>query len=221
MSQLPETPSSDASRSKNQGGRPKGSKTRPKWLREALKRPRGRPKGAKNKPKTLEAWLAQTLTERPKARAQRPPKDPVQAERGRKKWAKMTPEEISAHQHKASARAIATGKIKTARPGRPGGRTAWEHQIIEAEARADVKRIMNIMADEGILPEDPLAREGLEEVLRLMRAANSADFKLKAARTILEYRLAKPVSKSEVTLKSAEDFLDELAAKETDEPTAE
>jgi hypothetical protein len=72
------------------------------------------------------------------------------------------------------------------------------------------------MEQEGVLPEDPLAREALQEALKLMRAPGDKKFKHSVLRTILEYRLAKPTTKQDVTVRTAEDWLDELAEKEGD-----
>ena len=217
-----ETPSSDDSPPRNKGGRPKGSKTRPKWLREALKRPRGRPKGSKNKPKTILGWLQESLEIQEPKRAPRKLKDEKAAEYARKGAAMLTPERRSELAKKASLAAKAKGKPG----GRPLGvpaayKSQWAYRAEQDAAKQDVKRIISIMAEEGILPEDPLAREALETALQLMREAGPKDFKHKVLRTILEYRLAKPAQKQDVTVRTAEDFLDELAAKESDEPSDE
>lgn len=105
--------------------------------------------------------------------------------------------------------------------GTPNGWKAWDFHPIRVEARKEAKRIIKIMADEGILPEDPMAREALEKTLQLMREQGSKDFQLKAARTILEYRLAKPTVKQDVTVRTAEDWLADLAAKESDDKPAD
>jgi hypothetical protein len=72
------------------------------------------------------------------------------------------------------------------------------------------------MDKEGVLPEDPLAREALQEALKLMRSPGDKKFKHSVLRTILEYRLAKPTSKQDITVRTAEDWLDEIVEKEGD-----
>jgi hypothetical protein len=79
--------------------------------------------------------------------------------------------------------------------------------------------MIKLMAEAGVLPEDEGAQEAMGTVLGIMRTTASNDMKLKAARTVLEYTKAKPTSKAELTVKTAEDFLDELAEK--DEPDTE
>lgn len=207
-----ETPSPDDSQPpRNKGGRPKGSKTRPLWLREALKRPRGRPKGSKNKPKSIVAFLQEAVNlEKPKRLPKRE-KNPKFVELGKLRQAKITPED----------RARLTEGLQKGKGGRKEGVPLafdqWTYRAIQDEAKLDVTRIMKLMADEGILPEDPLAREALETALQLMREPGTKDFKHKVLRTILEYRLAKPTAKTDITVRTAEDWLADLAAQEAND----
>lgn len=219
MQSSSETPSPDDSPPRNKGGRPKGSKTRPKWLREALKRPRGRPKGSKNKPKSIVAFLQEAVAlEKPK-RVPRKPKDEKLAEYARKGNALRTPEQRSVDAKKASLAAAASGNKAGRKEGVPLAFDQWTYRAIRDEAKQDVQRIMKLMDQEGILPEDPLAREALETALQLMREPGPKPFKHQVLRTILEYRLAKPTSKSDVTVRTAEDWLDDLASQENNEPS--
>jgi hypothetical protein len=197
-------------------GRPPGSKTRPKWLRDqekAAKHPtRGRPKGSLNKPKTLEAFLAQAMT------VTLPPKPPPKPKnqnlvRPGNNLTKGTPEERSARSRKAAlSRKTHAGRA----PGTPPHWGTKEYEPLRAEAEREAKRIYNIMDKEGVLPEDPLAREALQEALKLMRSPGDKKFKHSVLRTILEYRLAKPTSKQDITVRTAEDWLDEIVEKEGD-----
>lgn len=200
-------------------GRPPGSKTRPRWIRDREKlqpkRPRGRPPGAKNKPKTLEAYLsaAMAITELPPKPAPRP-KDQSKVRLGNSnRLNRLTPEERSANGRKA----VAARKTHAARAeGTPTGWATHEYAPLLKEAEREAKRIYRKMEQDGTLPEDPLAREALLEVLKLMRLPGDKKLKHSLARTILEYRLAKPTSKQDVTIRTAEEWLDDLAAKETD-----
>ncbi len=58
------------------------------------------------------------------------------------------------------------------------------------------------------------AQEALETSLTVMRGPVSAGDKLKAARQVLDFTMAKPVSKSEVTVNSAEEWLKSLVEKD-------
>lgn len=70
---------------------------------------------------------------------------------------------------------------------------------------------MKKMADRGQLPDDPRAVEALETSLLLMRTQADAKTKLAAAGLLLTYLKAKPTTKIEATIKTAEDYLDELS----------
>lgn len=68
------------------------------------------------------------------------------------------------------------------------------------------------MDKEGALPENPIAREAMKAALEMLAEDNATKDKLSIIRTLLEYNLAKPASTANVNLKTAEDFLDDLAA---------
>lgn len=126
---------------------------------------------------------------------------------------RLTPEERSAHARKAAL----SRKTHGARaPGTPPRWGTHEYAPLAKEAQREAQRIYNIMEKDGLLPEDPLAREALEAALLLMRAPGDKKFKHSVLRTILEYRLAKPTTKTDVTVRTAEDWLDDLAEKESD-----
>lgn len=165
-------------------------------------RPRGRPPGVKNKPKTIEAFVFAALDdpivppERPKMRG------------GTGPWAKMTPEERSAYSRKiAACRKRPTNQT----PGKPPDLTNAQWVAVQEIAATDAKRIIKKMRDAGQLPDDPRAVEALEETVKTLRAAESAKDKIAAARLILDFTKAKPAQKTEVTVRTHEDFLDELA----------
>lgn len=81
-----------------------------------------------------------------------------------------------------------------------------------AEARAEAKEILKYMEAQGyVLPKDEYAREGIETIVVEMRRTDlSPRDKLAAAKTLLEYTLAKPAAETNVTVKRPEDFLDDL-----------
>lgn len=99
------------------------------------------------------------------------------------------------------------------RPGSKDGYTATELTKQRAKAKAEAKVIMEHLSKKFELPKDEYAREALQTAVELMRmdVINHKD-KLAAARTLLEWTLAKPTSSSEVTVKTAESFLDDIAA---------
>jgi hypothetical protein len=200
-------------------GRPKGSKNKPKWLKEALeaqkpKRGRGRPKGSKNKPKTVPDMVAQALSE-PLEKPQLPPEPPKRVGGGNPRLNDVPPEERTARARKAALARIEKCRELGVPTRLPKGWTVKHALVVQEMAKEDTKRMIDIMADAGVLPEDEGAQEAMGTVLGIMRSSQSADMKLKAARTVLEYTKAKPTQKSEVTVKPAEAFLDELADEES------
>lgn len=82
--------------------------------------------------------------------------------------------------------------------------------LVEAEKEA--KRILKIMEKEGLIPDDHMAKAALQATFEMVTAPLPPRERLAAARTILEYTKQKPVSTTNLNIKTAEDFLDELAA---------
>jgi hypothetical protein len=167
--------------------------------------PRGRPRGAKNKPKTVEAFVIEALT----APQVSPPRKPKLKARG--PWAGKTPEERRALSAKLNAGRDLTKIGGGRKAGVPLSRTNKQHAQVVAEAQPEITRIMNKMAEQGILPDDPRAVEALEEAVKVLRVVESAKDKLAAARLILDFTKSKPTAKIEHTVRSAEDILDEMA----------
>lgn len=212
---------------KSKGGRPKGSKTRPQWMRDELKklpkRPRGRPPGAKNKPKTLEALIEQQLAAPPpETKPSGPPKRKRERQgyRGKPKEAyfarlkREDPEKLAEIGRKAALSAARAEKPR-GRAGRPYETTNHEWAVRKEEARQLVHRIFTLMDKEGALPENPIAREAMKSAMQMLAEDNSSKDRLAVIRTLLEWNLAKPASTQNLNVKTAEDFLDDLAA--TDE----
>lgn len=147
-----------------------------------------------------------------------PPKQRLKYATGPKNnfWHRMTPEERKAYSAKIRAKrdpANMKGRVGR-KPGVPQGWHYRDYELACAAARKDVKRIMQKMADEGMLPEDAYAREALEGAVQVLREPGTKETKLKAARLILDFTKSKPASKSDVTIRTAESFLDELAAQD-------
>lgn len=168
-------------------------------------RPRGRPPGAKNIPK-IEEFVADSLLSPipiPKLKPKAKPRGP---------WANMTPEQRSEYSKRIAAKK--KGHSGGRQKGVPQRLTKAEYQARLAEQTPIVKRIMKKMADNGQLPDDPRAVEALETSMIVLRTQEDAKTKLAAARLVLDFTKAKPTSKQEVTIKTAEDYLDELAEDE-------
>ena len=72
-------------------------------------------------------------------------------------------------------------------------------------ARKDMDTIKKVMPD---LPD--AAAEALQSTLEVMRSPMSQQVKLAAAKQVLDFTMAKPVAKSEVTVNAAEKWLEEL-----------
>lgn len=70
------------------------------------------------------------------------------------------------------------------------------------------------MDKEGALPENPIAREAMEAATQMLASDLPAKDRLAVIRTLLEYNMAKPAATTNLNVKSAEDFLDELAEEE-------
>lgn len=109
--------------------------------------------------------------------------------------------------------------------GRPhgsyNGYSRVQRNIHKAKAKAEAKEIVALMEQKGYeVPKKEFARESIETAVEIMRMSEiSPKDKLAAARTVLEWTMAKPVAQSEVSIKKAEDFLSmvSLAEKEAQE----
>lgn len=99
-------------------------------------------------------------------------------------------------------------------PGKPKGSYAGYNKTQrnqhKAKAKAEAKEIVKLMEKKGFeIPKAEFAREGIETAVEIMRMSEiSPKDKLSAARTVLEWTMAKPVAQSEVTIQKAESFLD-------------
>lgn len=95
--------------------------------------------------------------------------------------------------------------------GKPKGWTRLEYALFLENARKEAKRIYKEMEKEGLVPENDMAARSLEAAFEMVTSNLTARDRLNAIRTVLEYTKQKPASKNDVTIKTAEDFLDELA----------
>jgi hypothetical protein len=123
-------------------------------------------------------------------------------------WANKTPEERAAYSRQLAAQK--KGPSGGRRPGVPASLTVAQYEALVAEQTPIVNRIIKKMAANGELPEDPDVIEAFRETMVILRTQPEAKNKLAAARLILDFKKAKPTSKVEHTIKTAEDYLDEL-----------
>lgn len=89
-----------------------------------------------------------------------------------------------------------------------------------AYAMEQGRKLLTIMEQKGyVIPKDQYARDAIEAVAAVMCLEDiSPKDRLAAARTLLDFTLAKPASETTVNVKKAEDFLLDLAneAKDTE-----
>lgn len=114
----------------------------------------------------------------------------------------------------------------TSRDGIPNGWTRQEATAARLKAAEQAKRIVDKMIEEKVFaPDCKEAREAMEALVAVVRAKKlRPDDKgsplvplsevTKASKTILEFTQRKPLTSSAVTIKSAEDWLDEIAGEE-------
>jgi hypothetical protein len=83
-----------------------------------------------------------------------------------------------------------------------------------AHAMVEAKQLVNLMEQKGYnIPKDEYAREGIEAVVAMVRLTDiSPKDRLAAARTLLDFTMAKPATTINQNVKKAEDFLADLAA---------
>lgn len=107
---------------------------------------------------------------------------------------------------------------RTTTPKRPFGAIAgWTKHMREkalAHAMVEAKQLVNLMEQKGYnIPKDEYAREGIEAVVAMVRLTDiSPKDRLAAARTLLDFTMAKPATTINQNVKKAEDFLADLAA---------
>jgi len=103
-------------------------------------------------------------------------------------------------------------------PGRPAGvpngHTAESIEPIRLKAKEEAKRVVKYMEDNGEKFEDHYAKEAMESAVEIMRTEGGTRDRLAAARLVLDFTKQKPVTKSDVTVGKAEDFLAGLLSEE-------
>lgn len=105
------------------------------------------------------------------------------------------------------------GDAKFKRPhGLIHGLTRTQTAKMRAKAKREAQIIVRHMMDNNMIPKDGYAKEAIEAAVEVMRmdAIHVRD-KLAAAKVVLEFTMTKPETKSSVSVKTAEDFLSEIA----------
>lgn len=99
----------------------------------------------------------------------------------------------------------------SSRMGIPTGMRKAEAEKVWEEARHLAERDIQNMKDAGIIePADTQAEEAMRATLEVMRSPMDQKLKLAAARQVLEWTKAKPAAKTEMTVNTAEAWLDSL-----------
>lgn len=131
--------------------------------------------------------------------------------------------EDPAYRAKGEARLRAHAAWRRADPEKLWSRTNTFHGYTReqsaaawAKAEARATTLVGIMKDKGMVEQtiDPRAEKALEVAVSIMESPAGQVAKLQAARLVLDFTKSKPVAKQEVTVKSAEDFLREIATLE-------
>lgn len=120
-----------------------------------------------------------------------------------------------AHGRKIIAAVRASGR-RFDRLGVPDGGARRREGVLSfrALARHEAARIMDHLRKEGLLlePDNDLANEALMVAVEIHRDKLSpGPLRLAASKVVMEWTRAKPASKVETTIRTAESFLDDLA----------
>ena len=110
-----------------------------------------------------------------------------------------------------------TGFSQWSRSGIPDGMRKAKAQEAWSDARKKANKHMANMKKAGLIPDDEIVQKATMATLEIMESPMNQDMRLKAARQLLEWYKAKPVSKTEMTVNAAEAWLATLA----EEPKAE
>lgn len=109
---------------------------------------------------------------------------------------------------------LSGGLINPYRKGVFDGYTKATAEIAWAKAKAEAKQIMAYLKENDMIekvgPDDKYAQfadEALEAAITLVRTPMNEQQRLAAARLVLDFTKSKPVAKNEVTVKTAEDWL--------------
>lgn len=151
--------------------------------------------------------MSESLMSPPTVPHVRPPK-----RKPRGVWANMNAEERSAYAKRISACNDHSKPIASTRRGRARHLTNAQYDVAIDSQRPVIAKIMRKMDERGELPDNPMAVEALESALLVLRSPVSTAERTAAARAILDFTKPKPSARVETTLRTAEDWVDEMAA---------
>lgn len=97
------------------------------------------------------------------------------------------------------------------KPGKPRDLTNAQWAEVQKQADVEARRIMKKMKEAEQLPDDKRAEEALEKAVVTLRSASSPKDVAALGRLVLDFTRAKPAQKIDHTVRTHEDFLDELA----------
>jgi hypothetical protein len=117
------------------------------------------------------------------------------------------PELLSQIQRERAAKRKTDGMTR----GVPPGFTKYEWALQLEDARLLANRILRQMEKNGDLPENTIASRAMKSAIEMLASDVSTKDKIAVIRTLLEYNMAKPAATQNLNVKTAEDFLDELA----------
>lgn len=101
---------------------------------------------------------------------------------------------------------------KLPRTGIPTGMRRDEADREWYFARMYAKEVTRIMVDKEIIPDDERVTKAFSSAVEVLESPMNQGVKLQAARLILDFLKSKPVSKSEVSVSNAEDWLAQVIA---------
>lgn len=138
-------------------------------------------------------------------------KRPDLAETMKARWADPEYREKMTKVHAENAERRKTDPNYT-RAGVPDGMRKRTAKRLWAKAGQAADRFIQMLKDEGDLPQVPSTEEGmaeaaLKEAFKLAIVPGDQKIKLAAIRTVLDFTKSKPESKSKVTIDTAEDWL--------------
>jgi hypothetical protein len=100
-------------------------------------------------------------------------------------------------------------------PGQPDGMRLTRFRKVKAKAAIKTQKVLAYMAkDTEFDPDNKIAHEAIKTCVEILNLPGAATVRMQAAKVLLEYTQRKPQTANEVTLKTAETWLDEIVADE-------
>lgn len=100
--------------------------------------------------------------------------------------------------------------------GVPDGYRKHQIEPIRADAKKEAKKVVKIMSEKYNI-EDEYAKQALEAAVEIVQVPGETRERLAAARLVLDFTRSKPVTKSEVSIGKAEEFLSSLLEEDSEQ----